>query len=70
MYKESYINITHQVAEVHFERPMTQEVLNEKIKPFGLSHPALLLKCALFVAARDRVAGKRAGDTALAIFRR
>ncbi len=33
-------------------------------------HPVLLLKCALFVATRDTVAGKRAGDTALAIFRR
>jgi SAM-dependent methyltransferase len=35
-----------------------------------LSHPALLLKCALFVATRETVAGKRAGDTALAILRR
>jgi SAM-dependent methyltransferase len=35
-----------------------------------VSHPALLLKCALFVATRETVAGKRAGDTALAIFRR
>lgn len=35
-----------------------------------VSHPVLLLKCALFVATRDTVAGKRAGDTALAIFRR
>jgi hypothetical protein len=35
-----------------------------------LSHPTVLLKCALFVATRDRVAEKRAGDTALAIFRR
>jgi len=33
-------------------------------------HPALLLKCALFIVTRDIVAGKRAGDTALAIFRR
>ncbi|MEO6189668.1 MAG: hypothetical protein ABIO44_04135 [Saprospiraceae bacterium] len=29
MYKEPFVNITHQVAEVHFERPMTQELLNE-----------------------------------------
>jgi hypothetical protein len=35
-----------------------------------VAHPALLLKCALFIATRDTVAGKRAGDTALAIFRR
>jgi SAM-dependent methyltransferase len=35
-----------------------------------VSHPVLVLKCALFVATRDTVAGKRAGDTALAIFRR
>jgi len=34
-----------------------------------VAHPALLLKCARFVATRDTVAGKRAGDTALAIFR-
>jgi 2-polyprenyl-3-methyl-5-hydroxy-6-metoxy-1,4-benzoquinol methylase len=35
-----------------------------------VSHPVLFLKCALFVATRDTVAGKRAGDTALAIFHR
>lgn len=34
-----------------------------------VSHPALLLKCVLFAATRETVAGKRAGDTALAIFR-
>jgi len=33
------------------------------------AHPALLFKCARFVATRETVAGKRAGDTALAIFR-
>jgi SAM-dependent methyltransferase len=33
-------------------------------------HPTLLLKCAMFIALRDTVAGKRAGDIALAIFSR
>jgi hypothetical protein len=46
----------------------------DSVSPLGnvfrmATHPLRLFKCARFALTRDRVAGRRAGDTALALFR-